>query len=223
MLRGVSLDVRSGQRWFIVGPNGQGKTTLLRGILGLIPAPAPGLRSGDAMHPRHIGFVPQRCDLNPALPTTVREFVTLGLVGQRVPSAQRTIRFGEALRQVHLDALADADYFSLSGGQRQRALLARALIRRPSVLLLDEPTTGLDLTAQRALMDVLIERNAQDGLTILFVTHDVELARRHATHAALVHGGRVHAGEAGEVLRRELLVEAYGLGFPLPLAEEGEG
>lgn len=206
----MSFEVRAGQRWFIVGPNGQGKTTLLRGLLGLIPAPAPGLQRSDAMHPRHIGFVPQRCDLNPALPTTVREFITLGLVGQSLPRDQRGSRLTEALGQVHLDGLADADYFSLSGGQRQRALLARALIRKPSVLLLDEPTTGLDLTAQRALMEVLMERNGLDGLTILFVTHDVDLARRHATHAALVHGGQVHAGEAGEVLRDEWLKQAYG-------------
>src|SRR5687768_9965424 len=83
VLRGVNFEVRRGERWFIVGPNGQGKTTLLRGILGLLPG--KGLfRDPDAMRHEHIGFVPQRCDLNPALPTTVREFVSLGLVGQHI-------------------------------------------------------------------------------------------------------------------------------------------
>ena len=208
VLRGVNLEVRAAERWFIVGPNGQGKTTLLRGILGLLPA--AGLRRhADAMRAQNIGFVPQRCDLNPALPTTVREFISLGLIGQKLSRAERAARVAEALEQVHLGRLIESDYYALSGGQRQRTLLARALARRPRVLLLDEPASGLDLTSQRALMDVLIERNRTDGLTILYVTHDVALAARYATHVALVHDGTVNSGPATEILERSLLERAY--------------
>ena len=212
VLRDVHFEVRRGQRWFILGPNGQGKTTLLRGVLGLIPA--PGLQRHETdMRADRLGFVPQRCDFNPSLPTTVREFVSLGLVGQTVPSGERRGRVVEALRRVRLEDRIDADYFSLSGGQRQRALLARALVRRPRVLLLDEPTGGLDLTSEHALVVSLMELNEREGLTMMFVTHNVDLAAHYATHVALVFGERVHAGAKEEVLRSELLREAYGVGI----------
>ncbi|MBI1373864.1 MAG: ATP-binding cassette domain-containing protein [Phycisphaera sp.] len=218
----VNMEVRRGQRWFIVGPNGQGKSTLLRGVLRLLPAPAAQLwRHPQLMRPDRIGFVPQRCDLNPTLPTTVREFVMLGLVGRRADRAARDRRFAEALRQVDLIDRIDANYWSLSGGQRQRALLARAMVREPAVLLLDEPASGLDLTAEDALMRSLLDLNHTTGLTWLFVSHNVELAARYATHAALVFDGAVHAGPVGDVLRSDLLESAYGV--PISVAQESEG
>lgn len=222
ILRNVTFTIERGQRWFIVGPNGQGKTTLLRGILGLIPADPVALkRDPVTMRPDRIGFVPQRCDLNPTLPTTVREFVGLGLIGQRVDRSEREARMIEALQSVSLDDRIDADYWSLSGGQRQRALLARAMIRRPAVLVLDEPASGLDLTSEDALMRALAELNHATNLTILFVTHNVELAARYATHIALVHGGEVRAGPAGDILQSDLLERVYGV--PITITQEAEG
>lgn len=222
VLRGVSFEVRRGQRWFIVGPNGQGKTTLLRGVLGLIGISGGSMwRDPRVMGSRRIGFVPQRCDLNATLPTTVREFVGLGLVGQRVSRAHQRQRLVEALACVGLEDRIDADYWSLSGGQRQRALLARAMVRRPGVLVLDEPASGLDLTSEDALMRALSELNHREALTMLFVTHNVELAARYATHIALVHGGQVTAGPAPDVLRGDLLERAYGVA--ITLRQEAEG
>ena len=222
VLRGVNFQVRRGQRWFIVGPNGQGKTTLLHGILGLIPVTAGTMRRDpQRLGPRRIGFVPQRCDLNATLPTTVSEFVGLGLVGQRVGRTEHRQRLVEALACVGMSNLIDADYWSLSGGQRQRALLARAMVRRPEVLVLDEPASGLDLTSEDALMHALSELNHRVGLTMLFVTHNVELAARYATHIALVHAGGVIAGQTGEVLRSDLLEHAYGVA--ITVTQEAEG
>lgn len=212
VLEDVALEVRRGECWFLVGPNGSGKTTLLKAILGMLPPRAGELRLDPASASRaEIGFVPQRCDLNPTLPTTVREFVLLGLVGLRLTRRQEKERLSWALAKVGLDAMEDRDYWSLSGGQRQRALVARTLVRHPSFLILDEATTGLDLAAAEEFLRTVTELNRVDGLTILFVTHDLNLAARHASHAALFYGGRVHAGHGREVLSPENIEHAYGI------------
>ena len=164
------------------------------------------------MAPRErIGFVPQRCDLNPTLPTTVREFVLLGLVGLRVHRRDERERLAWALAKVGLAAMARRNYWALSGGQRQRALVARTLVRRPSLLILDEATTGLDVPTAEEFLQTVTELNRADGLTILFVTHDLTLATRHATHVALFAGGRVTAGPGRDVLSPENLHRAYGV------------
>ncbi len=219
---GANFEIRRGERWFIVGPNGQGKTTLMRGLLGLLPAhPAQLWRSPEFMRPDRLGFVPQRCDLNPAMPTTVREFVTLGAVGQRVSRAERESRLHWALQQVNLLPKIDTDYWSLSGGQRQRALVARALVRKPAVLMLDEPSSGLDLTSEDILMRALADLNHRENLTMLLISHNVELAARFGTHAALVWNGGIVAGRIDDVFKPDLLEKAYQLPIEVLSHEEG--
>jgi zinc transport system ATP-binding protein len=219
VLRDVNLDVGRGEFWFLLGANGEGKTTFVRTVLGLIPPQAGTLhldprRAGRA----HIGFVPQRCDLNPNVPTTVREFVLLGLVGIRVSAAEAQTRLTWALEKVGLGGLREHAYWSLSGGQRQRALVARALVRRPQLIILDEPTSGFDPAAEEALFGVLAGMNRDAGLTVLFVTHDVTAAARHATHVALFHGGNVISGPRTAVLTPANLERVYGAALStLPL------
>ena len=212
VLEDVTLAIRRGQCWFFVGPNGSGKTTLLKAILGALQPKEGEISLNPVFAPRErIGFVPQRCDLNPTLPTTVREFVLLGLVGIRVDRREEGERLSWALAKVGLAKMEDRDYWSLSGGQRQRALVARTLVRKPSLLILDEATTGLDLSTAEGFLHTIFELNRGDGLTILFVTHDLTIAARHATHVALFYGGRVHAGISREVLSPENLERAYGI------------
>ena len=183
--RGISLEIRRGEFWFLLGSNGSGKTTFLRTLLGMLPPRGGRLELSPELHGRErIGFVPQHCAINPALPTTVREFVSLGLVGLRVPRAERDVRLGRALQRVALSDLVDRDYWSLSGGQRQRALVARGLIREPLLLILDEPMNHLDPSAEEMLLGDLIELNRASRLALLLVTHDVAMAHRHATHLA---------------------------------------
>lgn len=215
VLKDVNLRIERGQFWFILGPNGEGKSTLLRTLMGLLPTQGGTLnRDPDQTRIESTGFVPQRCDFNPTLSTTVREFVGLGLVGLKVGTQDFEDRLTWALERVGMSAHRRRDYASLSGGQRQRILLARALVRRPALLILDEPTNGLDLNSEEALLASLQRLNAEDGLTILFVTHDLPLAARFATHLALVHGGTVESGSAHQMLHCGALERTYGMAVP---------
>jgi ABC-type Mn2+/Zn2+ transport system ATPase subunit len=212
VLAHLDLTIRGGEFWFCLGPNGVGKTTLMLAILGRVEP-----RQGQLwLHPQlasrsHLGFVPQRCDLNPALPTTVREFVQLCDVGLHLSRRERRERLAWALDSVGLGHTARQSYWSLSGGQRQRALVARALIRQPRLLLLDEPTNNLDLPTSEGLLQLLANLNQRDGLTLLFITHDIAMAARYATHALLLHGGRGLSGLVDDVLTPAHLARAYGV------------
>jgi len=222
ILREVNLQVKPGEFWFFLGPNGVGKSTLLKVLLGML-RPSRGrvsLNPDYAGHDR-TGFVPQRCDLNPTLSTTVTEFVLLGLAGLRTDRQQRFQRLSWALEKMNLTNLKGNDYWSLSGGQRQRALVARALIRRPKLLIADEPTKDLDLNATRALMDSLDDLNRNDKLTVLFVTHDLTLAAKYCTHTALFLNGCVQTGVCQVVLNSKDLEEAYGV--PMSVFQDSSG
>lgn len=192
VLRDANLEVRRGDFWFLLGGNGSGKTTFLRALLGMLPPRAGSLWLNPELHGRQgIGFVPQHCEINPSLPTTVREFVSLGLVGLDVPRARRSERLARALERVGLSSLVGRDYWSLSGGQRQRALVARGLIREPLLLILDEPMNHLDPDAEETLLHDLVGLNRAHRLALLLVTHDVAMAERHATHIATFTDGRL--------------------------------
>lgn len=211
VLEQVNLEVRRGAFCFFLGPNGSGKTTLIRAILGILRPRAGDLWLHPALARRaHIGFVPQRCDLNPALPITVREFVLLGAVGTSMSRAEESASLDWALARVGLNGMMRWDYWSLSGGQRQRALVARALVRRPGLLILDEPTNGLDLSTEDSFLRDLTDLNRREGLTLLFVTHAIAIAARYATDIALFHSGTVESGPREKMLDRSALERAYG-------------
>jgi ABC-type Mn2+/Zn2+ transport system ATPase subunit len=225
VLQQVNLTIAAAEFWFFLGPNGQGKTTLLRCILGMLKPTGGTLALGPALAGRagreRIGFVPQRCDLNPTLPTTVREFARLGLVGISCTAAEADERLRWALDKVGLASRRHASYWSLSGGQKQRALLARALVRRPRLLVLDEPTNGLDLSTEEGLLNFLTELHEKEGITILFVTHDLAIAARHGTHFALFHDNTVTAGPGEKVLHGDSLKRTFGL--PVDISRDAAG
>ncbi|MDE2484654.1 MAG: ABC transporter ATP-binding protein, partial [candidate division NC10 bacterium] len=145
--------------------------------------------------------------------TTVREFVILGLVGTRLGTKKEEMeRLEWALYKVGLEGMARRNYWSLSGGQQQRALVARALVRRPDLLILDEPTNGLDLSTEDAFLRLLAGLNREEHLTLFFVTHDIAIAARYATHLALFRSGSVESGPREQLLNRDVLERVYGVG-----------
>jgi manganese/iron transport system ATP-binding protein len=221
VLHDVTFTVEPGQFWFFLGPNGTGKSTMVRAILGTVPLQEGTVEMNPAFSSRErIGFVPQRCDISASLPTTVREFVSLGLVGVPRLGTDEEERIAWALDKVGLAAMERRDFHTLSGGQRQRVLVARALARRPRFLIADEPTNGLDPTARDRLLGVLQSLHRHERLTVVFVTHDLDIAERFATHVALFSRGTVQAGPRDEILVDDLLGGAFA--EPADEAEMGE-
>jgi ABC-type Mn2+/Zn2+ transport system ATPase subunit len=216
VLEHVDLEIQQGDFCFLLGPNGSGKTSLLNVVLGTL-RPRSGSLWLDPVAARRqrIGFVPQRCDLNPALPTTVREFVLLGAVGAGLARRDEGECLDWALARANLAAMGSRNYWSLSGGERQRALLARALVRRPTFLVLDEPTANLDLWAEARLVALLATLNREEGLSLLVVTHDLELAARHATRVAVIYEGTVSSGAPSKVLEPHTIERVFGVRLDL--------
>ena len=195
VLEGVDLDIRRGEFWALLGPNGAGKTTLVNAMLG-VHAPSGGIlkRHKEFGTASRIGFVPQAAALNRAMPTTVREFVGLGTVGLPDAATLRKTRVDQALDMLEMRPFARKDLWTLSSGQRQRALVARARVRDPYLLIMDEPTTGLDIRSERRLLQIVEDLRERHRITVVLVTHNLQIARSHATHAAIFHRGKVRNG-----------------------------
>jgi ABC-type Mn2+/Zn2+ transport system ATPase subunit len=218
----VDLVVSRGDFWFLLGPNGSGKSTFARAVLGFLSPRAGRLRLAPGLHRgESIGFVPQHFALLPTLSTTLREFVGLGFGLMRVARAERDERVAWAIDAVGLGGCEGRDVHDLSGGMRQRAMVARALVRRPELLVLDEPTSNLDPASQEALLLVLGRLHHETGLTVLFVCHDVAVAARYATHVALFHDGIVEAGERSLLMEADVLRRVYGLDICVSLDASG--
>jgi len=192
VVEGVDLEVGAGAFVGVLGPNGAGKTTLLRGLLGLAP-PLAGRVERRAV----FGYVPQRETLDPVYPLTVEEVVRMGAFGRlfgwrRLDRDDRRLA-KESLARVGLTERRKQRFASLSGGQRQRALIARALVARPTVLVLDEPTSGVDAPTQERMVELLTRLNDEDELAIVLVSHQGSITRV-VRDVLWVEGGRTHAG-----------------------------
>ncbi|WP_405658674.1 zinc ABC transporter ATP-binding protein AztA [Streptomyces sp. NBC_01166] len=196
----LTLDIPALTTTAVVGPNGSGKSTLLGVIAGVIQVTA-----GEVEHrtDRSVAFVTQRSRAADVLPLTVRETVAMGRWSHRGPWRRLSRRdrdaVGASMSRLGISALAHRQLGELSGGQRQRALVAQGLAQEADLLLLDEPTTGLDATAQRLIADVLAELTVE-GVTVVQATHDLEVARS-AGHLLLLQDGRLRGqGDPREVL-----------------------
>jgi zinc transport system ATP-binding protein len=203
VVRDVDLTVRRGDVLAVLGANGSGKTTLVRGLLGLATVLAgEALVLGDPVGSRRtrgrVGYVPQRQTVAGTIPSTVREVVASGRLPRRRLLGRRTAADREAvdhaIAAVDLQHWADTDIAELSGGQQRRALIARALASEPEVMIMDEPTAGVDRASQQALA-ASIARLVDRGVTLLVVTHEVAPLAGVLTRSVVVGDGRiVHDG-----------------------------
>lgn len=192
VLQDLNFSVRSGDYLCIVGENGAGKSTLMKTILGLQPPIRGKVLTGDGLRPNEIGYLPQQTQVQKDFPASVWEIVLSGCQGRcgRRPFYRRAEKrlTEHTLEKLHIAPLARRCYRELSGGQQQRVLLARALCATRSMLLLDEPTAGLDPKATAELYQLIARLNHQDGITILMISHDLTAALDAASH--ILHIGQ---------------------------------
>jgi ABC-type Mn2+/Zn2+ transport system ATPase subunit len=216
----VSFELAAGEFLGIVGPNGSGKTTLLRAVLGLA-VPVSGSvtvlgASGRAVARvrSRIGYVPQRRALDPQFPISVREAVAMGLYptlgALRRPTSEDRRRVEAALASVGLSDSADHVAGHLSGGQQQRLLIARALVHEPQILLLDEPTSAVDVATRFTIVDLVRKLHSERGLTTLYVTHDVNEVMPCVDKVLYINRTVRAFGSCAQVLNRETLESLYG-------------
>ena len=229
VLHGIDLDVHAGSFVAVIGPNGAGKTTLLRAIAGLVPSrgevAAGGRRLDRRCSParaRSITYVPQHPVIPPGM--TVEEYVLLG----RTPHLGRFAVETTGDRAIVADALAVLGLTSrraqpvaeLSGGERQRATLARAVAQASPILLLDEPTTALDLGHQHQVLEVVDALRLDRAITVVAAIHDLALASQYATRFVVLAGGSVVSdGTAAEVITTENLARYWNVDADVVLDE----
>lgn len=210
ILNGIDLTLRRGRFLGVIGPNGGGKTTLLRTLTGLEKVDRGevsvlGLPPGRS---RELGFLPQAPTFDFRFPALVREVIEMGQPSG-VGKAGRH-RVDRVLEDLDLTELAQTHAGVLSGGERQRLFLARALVREPRLLLLDEPTLGVDAKVLDSFLHLLVRIRAERELTVMMVSHDFSVVSTHADEVVCV-AGRVHFCGSPTALDEGLLAEAYGV------------
>ena len=212
VLAGVDLSVTEGTFTGIVGPSGSGKTTLLRTLLGTVRPSVGSLRRRDGLR---IGYVPQVESIDWSFPVTVGEVLTMARRGRFMrpwSDAGERAEVADMLERLGLGGLRSRHIRALSGGQQQRVFLARALLGRPDLLLLDEPTSGVDVRTRHDLLHLLGELHAE-GRTIVLTTHDLNGVATHLPRLVALNGEVTAAGDPAEVLVPEVLERTYGAPF----------
>jgi len=217
VLSGLSFTLYAGDYLGIVGPNGVGKTTLLKAVLGVLRPQAgrvtraPG-RGGGTLT---FGYVPQLQTIDEIYPLTALDVVLMGRYRRvglfRRPGKTDHARSLAALEQVGLADSATLLFRDLSGGQRQRVLMARALAADPDILVLDEPTNGMDPAAERATMDLIDRLHRESGLTVLVVSHLLNVVIAHVSHIAFLGASDFAVLPVAEATAPEHLSRLYGI------------
>lgn len=213
VLHNVSFAIYQGDFFGLVGPNGAGKTTLLRAMLGVIRPLGGSVAVQSEATGIRFGYVPQRNVADHTLPFTVFEVVMMGrfreigLLHRPGPADREAVLL--SLRHVDIEGLKDFSFKSLSGGQKQRVLIARAMASHPDVLILDEPTNGMDLSSRTSILGLIHSLHARNNLTIIMVTHLLDDIANYVKRIAIVDKNTFQVGGVEEILTGENLTALY--------------
>lgn len=214
VVTGLNGSVEAGEALALIGPNGSGKTTFLQAIIGIVRVSHGSLTMPKTVS---IGYVPQQVDLDLTFPITARQVVAMGLsrqtgfLGLLKKSQKKSVE--DALNHVGLLNRADVRFGDLSGGQRKRILLARAIVARPTLILLDEPFNGLDEPNRKELLNIM-KSAKEDGISFVVSTHDLVIADAICEKALLLAGRQVAFGPLRKVMTKENISLAYGGSMP---------
>lgn len=219
ILRGVNLAIPKGEVVALIGPNGSGKTTLLRCLLGLQKLDRGEVQLfGESNLKKalgRVGYVPQKLPLERSFIVSVREFLSLRLKATRHWFWQRHSKTDQlicaAFREIGIEDLLDRPLAQISGGQLQRVLIAFSLLQNPELLLLDEPTAGVDTPGERSFYELITSIQKNHGLTVVLVSHDLSMVYRYASWVYALNGVICCEGTPEQVMNAESLRQAYGL------------
>lgn len=207
----ISFTVDKGDFLGIIGPNGAGKTTLFQCMLGIVNDFSGeinlfgfDIRQNKKVLQR-IGYVPQKKSVEQAFPATVSEIVSLGMIGRKINRES----IDSAIEFVELGAYRNKRIGELSEGQQQRVIIAKALVKQPDLLILDEPTTGIDSTAQERFYDLLTKLNKDKGITIVWSSHDMNAVEKLASKVACIDRKLFFHGESEDFFGNEERMKSY--------------
>ncbi len=219
LIENITFSIEKGSIVAIIGPNGAGKTTLVKAILGLMPVAAGSVSlfgkptNGNNYHKR-VGYVPQRLEFDRTFPLTVSE-----LLGFNVPPIYTFPMFrkksekehiAELLRTVGAHGLAERMVGSLSGGELQRVMIAKAIVNDPEILFLDEPASGVDIEGQERFYDLVQRLNKEKELTVILISHDLNIVYRYADSVLCINRKLVCTGKPAEALTDDVIKSVYG-------------
>jgi zinc transport system ATP-binding protein len=221
ILQNINFCIKRGDYVAIIGPNGGGKSTLVRLLLGLLKSTDGvvelfGKEQGDFREYHKIGYVPQRAEgIDVSFPISVEEVIGLGLAYKsslfKRGSADEATQIQSVMEKMDILELKDRRISDLSGGQRQRVMIARALVSRPQILILDEPNAGVDTHSQRKFYDLLKELNEKEKITILFVTHDLGVIADDVKSVLCINQTLFVHDDAHEILNCSEMSKLYGM------------
>jgi zinc/manganese transport system ATP-binding protein len=204
----IDVEIGWAERVAILGPNGSGKTTLLRVLLGTVK---PSRGRVERAKGTKVSYVPQLETVNWNFPVTVEECVLMSRTGRRLPwpSREERVEVAGVLDRLGIGGLAKRHIRQLSGGQQQRMFLARALLRQPDLLLLDEPTSGVDVATRHEVLHLLGDLN-EAGIGIVLTTHDLNGMAAHLPHLVCLHTRVIGEGPPREVIVPDVLERTFG-------------
>jgi zinc transport system ATP-binding protein len=207
----VSFEIAKGDVVSIIGPNGSGKTTLVRAMLGLVEHSGHIFLEGKNLREQthRVGYVPQRFDFDRTFPISVKEFLRLSVVHPD------PAWYEEVCREFSIAGLMKNKLGTLSGGQMQRVLIASALLKKPELLILDEPTSGVDLEGTASFYELVRHENEVHNITIFLISHEVNMVFHTSTKVICLNKALLGCGEPHTIITKELLEKLYSMHFEM--------